>query len=89
MSTLDAKRDFNEYKQCMGQNTNENKKDICANALKKTVDSVSHVISRECLPFTEDLYKCFKHSFRLSFCDKEVTEKLKTCHTDMYKLISS
>lgn len=89
-SVFEARKDYKDFKLCVQSNKDKtNFKEVCAGVLKKAIHSTSEVISRECLPHTEDLYKCFKHSFRLSFCDKNVTDKLKHCQLNMYKLISS
>ncbi|CRH01246.1 conserved Plasmodium protein, unknown function [Plasmodium relictum] len=90
VNTFIARKDYSDYKLCLQSNKeNNNNNEKCSNQLNKAINSASHIISRECLPYTEDLYKCFKHSFRLSFCDKEITEKLQNCHSDIYKLITS
>ncbi|EUD69241.1 hypothetical protein C922_00104 [Plasmodium inui San Antonio 1] len=75
---------------CMQANKrSSNAKEKCASHLDKAIDTTTQMISRECLPNTEELYKCFKHSFRLSFCDKGVIERLKNCQSDVYKMITS
>ncbi|CDO67142.1 conserved Plasmodium protein, unknown function [Plasmodium reichenowi] len=90
MNMFTARKDFNDYKICMQSHLNKDiAKEKCELKLYKAINSTSHIISRECLPYTEDLQKCFKHSFRLSFCDKEIMDKLKTCQSDVYNLITS
>ncbi|SCO93894.1 conserved Plasmodium protein, unknown function [Plasmodium malariae] len=90
VNTLVARKDYNDYKLCVQENIHSsNVKEKCEGKLNKAINTTSHIISRECIAHTEDLYKCFKHSFRLSFCDKEIVEKLQSCHSNIYKLITS
>ncbi|CXI96154.1 conserved Plasmodium protein, unknown function [Plasmodium berghei] len=90
VNTITARNDFNDYMKCYESNKyNKNVKDVCSNQLNKAIGTTTSIISRECMAQTENLYKCFKHSFRLSFCDKDIIEKLKTCQSNVYKLITS
>ncbi|ANQ10217.1 Uncharacterized protein PCOAH_00044310 [Plasmodium coatneyi] len=90
VNTLTARKDYNDYKMCMKANwRSNNAKEMCASDLDKAINTTTQMISRECLPHTEELYKCFKHSFRLSFCDNGVIERLKNCQSDVYKMITS
>ncbi|KJP85081.1 hypothetical protein AK88_05289 [Plasmodium fragile] len=89
-NTLTARKDYNDYKMCMQSNRrSSNAKERCASDLDRAINTTTQIISRECLPHTEELYKCFKHSFRLSFCDNGVIERLKNCQSDIYKMITS
>ncbi|GAW82407.1 hypothetical protein, conserved [Plasmodium gonderi] len=90
VNTLMARKNYNDYKLCMQLNkSNGDAKAKCSNLFDKAINTTTQIISRECLSHTEELYKCFKHSFRLSFCDKEVVERLQNCHSNIYKLITS
>ncbi|SBT01872.1 conserved Plasmodium protein, unknown function [Plasmodium ovale] len=90
VNTIVARKDYNDYKLCIQSNKNSsNAKEKCSSKLNKAIDTTTQIISRECIAHTEDLYKCFKHSFRLSFCDKEIIEKLQNCHSDVLKFITS
>ncbi|VWU52873.1 conserved protein, unknown function [Hepatocystis sp. ex Piliocolobus tephrosceles] len=89
MSTVTARKDYNDYKLCINSNRySKNAKEICSDKLNKAVDTTTQIVSRECIANTEDLYKCFKHSFRLSFCDKDVVAKLQSCHSNIIKSIT-